>query len=234
MRQLHSSCKGSGWWMVVVSTRGSNFLKQPSLTTWDCLFISHKHRTTHIGRDMKSSLVSPPAQRRVSTKFRPSCLGFCPVRFQKPPKTEMRQVGVMTLHLFLLNFIRLLLIHSSSLSWSLWMAALPQSTSAEIGGPICCHLQTWWDLLQVIDTNVKEDRPQDRPLQCSNSHWYPGVPPVSHYPLSLVLQTVIYVLSCPPIQAVLIWVPKPDLLKANVCALLLVFNPARTTVSTTL
>lgn len=75
-----------------------------------------------------------------------------------------------TQHLSLLNFVRFLLAHSSSMSRSFWMAALP--TSMLTVPSAWSHLQISWvtNTLSpplVIFKDIKQDRSQDRPLQCS-------------------------------------------------------------------
>lgn len=53
-----------------------------------CIF--HNHRLMQVGRQLRRSLIQPPAQRRANIS-RPGCPGLCPDRSCKTPRTEFPQ-----------------------------------------------------------------------------------------------------------------------------------------------
>lgn len=107
-----------------------------------------------------------------------------------------------TQNLSLLNFVRFLLAHSSSMSRSFWMAAL--LTSMLTVPSAWSHLQISWvtNTLSpppVIFKDIKQDRSQDRPLQCSTcfSCYWPlhKVWSIIHCLLGLTIQTICCLLN---------------------------------------
>ena len=64
------------------------------------------HLIFQVGRDIRRSLVQPPAQKRVSLRLDPGDSGFYPVKFLKPPRMERDCITSLdSLIVLLVNFL---------------------------------------------------------------------------------------------------------------------------------
>lgn len=110
---------------------------------------SHDHRVIQVGRDLRRSLVLPPAQNRSRSEFRPGSSVLFPVGSWKPPETETVQLlwaACSTLQL-LSSYPVSPYIQFVSMCWLLPLI-LPPHTTVKTVVPVSPFFQHAWVRLE--------------------------------------------------------------------------------------
>lgn len=107
-------------------------LQQKGPHIWDC-------RVTLVERDLKRSLVQPPAQSRVSHEVRPGCSGL-----DNQSVLTISKDGACIASPGNLLYCLTVLIVEKVFFITLWTAVLLSSVSVALP-PVWCHTQIWWE-----------------------------------------------------------------------------------------
>ena len=99
------------------------------------------------------------------------------------------------MHLFLLNFMPLMIAQRSSLSRSLCKASCPSRVNSTSQFGIISKLanSAFSSCIQIIDTEIEQNWAENRALRNTDGGWLPArCSPVNYNPLSSALQPVLH------------------------------------------